>query len=137
MKIKAFFLSLFVILLALGCNDGNAQLGGNVTFDDGAPVTFGAVVFVRGNDFQSVGDIDAQGNYKMTSGDKNGLPPGRYQVFLGGVEVTNPDDPMGPRIPLIDKKYGMAETSGLEFTVKEGKNEPFNIKVERNPDAPK
>ncbi len=133
MKKKALFLPLFFALLACGCNDGKVGLGGKVTYTDGAPVTMGAVVFIQGKTFQANGAIGADGMYQMESGGKPGLPPGKYKVYISGVEKRDPNDPNAMPIPLVAQKWTTPNTSGLEFTVAE-KNEPYNIVVERNPD---
>lgn len=93
------------------------------------------------------GDTDAQGNFEMkTYVDGDGAPPGKYRVSIigivgrsgGGVGKDNPggESANGPNQGLIIpadivKKFGDAETSGIEVTVQPGENklQPFELKA--------
>lgn len=120
---KSKFLYAFCIcccfLVLVGCSKLQ-RLNGKVTYEDGTPVPIGTVIFVQGS-MQSRGDI-RNGEYQVgTNADKDGLPPGEYQVY-----ITNAFDSSGTQ--LLDEKYTSAATSGI--TYKSGTS-PFDIKVER------
>ncbi len=126
---------LLCLLCLLGCNNFK-DLGGKVTFsDDKAPVPTGTIFFATASTI-SQGAIKPDGTFTVGSfkvGD--GLPPGEYQVFFGGVESVSeeklPDGTVRTTYtPLIDAKYMAAETSGLTFTV-DGKAKRFDIELDR------
>ena len=132
---------LLVIVFIAGC--GDPTVTGKVTFPDGTPLTKGQVMFQK-EGFVASGNLRPDGTYsagKLKDGD--GLPPGRYQVFITGVSTFG-DSPAKPPsavsqggqppmntskpIFLVDPKYTAPNTSGLTVEVN-GKTE-FNIKVE-------
>ena len=135
MKQCGLLLCLVVFIFAAGCSD-KVRLGGTVTFsDDGAPVTKGCVVFVTAT-FQSRGLIASDGTYTLSStGNKDGIPPGEYRIFLTGIEDTiqidRPDGSYDTRsVFLISEKYASPETSGLTCVV-DGKTKRHDIQVDR------
>ncbi len=129
-----FFLLMIALCVCMGC-DGKQQLGGKVTFsDDGSPVTMGAVFFTTPT-FVAQGDIKSDGTYVVSStGMNDGIPPGKYQVYIGGVETVETKEMGGRtitnRTSLINTKYQSPSTSGLEFTV-DGSTRKFDIQVDR------
>jgi hypothetical protein len=74
-----------------GCGDKGLgtlhPVSGKVTLD-GKPLTTGAVSFrpdlSRGNNSQHIptGQIDPEGNYKLTTANRAGAPPGWYRVLV-------------------------------------------------------
>lgn len=87
---RIVIISALCLLCAAGCGK-NVQLGGQVTFEDGMPVSFGRVVFAT-DTFQAEGDIQEDGSYRLGSLKENdGLPPGTYKVFLLGTEDSSGD----------------------------------------------
>ena len=143
---KQYFLSIFVLLFVFvmmtGC--GDPKVTGKVTFPDGTPLTKGQVMFQKDGLIGS-GDITEKGTYtagKLKDGD--GLPPGKYQVFITGASTfegteTNADQQVliggrptfkTPRpIDLIAYKYMAPNTSGLTMEVKG--NTKYDITVEK------
>ncbi|GHT43181.1 hypothetical protein FACS189443_6850 [Planctomycetales bacterium] len=120
-------------------------MGGRVTYTDtGEPVEFGTVSF-SSQTKQSRGEIKEDGKYVIgTFGDKDGLPPGEYNVTVHAVKTettvnTGTDKsgregklPNSVRINLLDTKYLNPATSGLKVVV-DGKTKTFDISVDRAP----
>jgi hypothetical protein len=121
-----------LLFLAVGCNGGNCSLKGKVVFsDDQSPVTAGTVCFL-GKDGLARGNIDQKGNYVVGfTEERDGLPPGTYQVYLTGTELSElvPGSSFPKITNLIDFKYASAETSELTVEVKSSMT--YNIKVDR------
>jgi len=125
------------VLIFSGCGSKNYQLTGKVTFsDDGSPVPAGTIFFTDGA-FMSQGAIKPDGTYVVGTMDKtDGIPPGEYKVYFGGVNSVEEYDPYGDGFtqakytPLIDSKYASADTSGLTFTA-DGKTKTFDVQLDR------
>jgi len=90
---------------------------------------------------------DGQGNFELkTYKDGDGAPPGKYRVSIMVVSATkkksgkdkragDAENPAAQALdipPSVGKKYGNAETSGIEVTVQDGENnlEPFELTPE-------
>jgi hypothetical protein len=125
--------------LIVGCSN-NVPLKGTVTFsDDGSPLTEGTVGFQKDGRVAR-GTIREDGTYIVGfEKEGDGLPPGKYQVFLSGTDkVTMTLISKEGEIeafdykyePLIDKKYGRPETSELTIDVNSS-TKTFDIQVER------
>ena len=146
MKYHSLLLLLIAIVLNVGCSN-KVSLSGTVTFDDGAPLTHGAVFF-HSEKLSAQGIIQPDGTYIVgTDKTDDGIPRGTYQVYLVGTDHveykqtrTGVIDPITGenidhrfrdevRSPIIDQKYANPATSGL--TVQAGKTKTFDIKVER------
>ena len=57
-----------------------------------------------------------------------GLPEGKYRILVAPPDNPDPDRPR----PLpFDKRFTSFDKSGLEYTVKPGKNEFFTVTVEK------
>ena len=131
------FCSVVLLSLIVGCSGGNVGLRGVVTYsDDGTPMPVGTVVFRKDGKIAR-GDIKEDGTY-IVGFDKetNGLPPGKYEVYISGARVVvgerpSSDDSMEYIYEqLIDMKYERPETSGLSVDVN-ASTKVFNIEVER------
>ena len=123
-------IALLMLCIVVGCGTGHVPLKGKVTFlDDDSPLTVGTVVLST-SDFQSRGDLDANGEFLMESvrvGD--GLPPGTYAVSIrGAVEYGL----SGGTYSLVDPKWNSPDTSDLTIDV-DSKTRFLEIKVDRNP----
>jgi hypothetical protein len=120
-----------LLFVPAGCGQPLYRVGGNVTYEDGTPVTRGMVVFENVEGEKKIsprGAIQADGSYRLSTyrpGD--GVPAGRYRVLLA---PPSPKDPERPEKPPFDARYTDFKTSGLEFEVKPGSNE-FPIQVTR------
>ncbi|MDR3232559.1 MAG: hypothetical protein LBT46_02640 [Planctomycetaceae bacterium] len=140
------FITFTLLLLAAGCS-GKVSLTGKVTFsDDGAPVTYGFIMFESAKESLRA-KINLDGTYAAGSLSQNdGVLPGQYRVRLIFTDVANPDaKPAGKakdgeesggyvpqgRIRTIDPKYEQATTSGLVVDVKGGT--VYNFTVDRCP----
>ena len=112
---------LLCVLLVAGCG-GNVRVTGTVTFPDGEPLTTGQVVF-ENEKISAIGRLSEDGTYTLgTNVEGNGIPRGQYRVFItGAVTYGEPPPPtpgahsamLPPSIPLIDRSFRSAETSGL------------------------
>ena len=131
------FCSLVLLSLVVGCS-GNVGLRGKITFsDDDSPVTAGTVAF-RKDGRIARGDIKEDGTYIVGfERETDGLPPGKYEVFLTGTdkvtatlidEVREIYDYVYE--PLLDKKYESPETSGITLEVT-ASTKVFDFKVDR------
>ena len=130
---KTFFTSMVYLSLVfvLGCGN-QVSLKGRVTFsDDGAPLTVGTVCF-QNDKLLERGNIDASGYYTMgTFKDRDGLPPGEYQVFFALPASFGTDTSGKPvLISPVDSKYISPETSGLSLTVN-ASTKKYDIVVDR------
>jgi len=133
---------LLCLLVAAGCNR-NVQVTGKVAFPDGKPLSTGQVVF-ESEKISAMGKLSEDGSYTLgTDKENNGLPRGKYRVFITGAVTYGeapplPTDmygrrtsvsPLAPSIALIDRKYISAETSGLEVDIT--KHMSYDITVEK------
>ncbi len=78
----------------------------------------------------SVGIIDSEGYYELSTNRELGLESGEYKVTVVSRErgaVTEDGAPPLPGKHLIPVKYGSYDTSGLQFTIERGAN---NIDLE-------
>ncbi len=127
-RIAAAICSTFVLLATIGCGGGGFQpVSGTVSIKGGKPLTKGMVRFTKvdtGKATSAVGDIDAQGNFQLSSVSKNdGALPGDYTVTLSGTEIGGGyDKPGEPQVKPAADKYDTDKTTDLKFTVKPGKN---------------
>lgn len=113
------------LLVACGGGVDTYPVTGKVSFADGTPLTKGTVIFSSGQ-YSAKGPIQADGTYSLTSykaGD--GAALGKHTVYIiGAEEGAYPDPPK----PLIDSKFTLPKTSGLQCEVKSGGN-TFDIQV--------
>jgi hypothetical protein len=126
---------LLALVVAAGCGrSGLYPVKGKVVFPDGTPLTAGTVEFgpvEKEAMLAPRGEIRADGTFRAsTYAEGDGAPPGQYRV-----QVTPPEqvDPGQPRPLPFDRRFSSFETSGLEYTVKPGKNEFFTITIDRRP----
>jgi len=130
-KMLSFVFPFLMIVFVAGC--GDPTVTGKVTFPDGTPLTQGQVMFQK-EGFVASGNIQPDGTYsagKLKDGD--GLPPGRYQVFITGTMTFGGSGEASPTMTarplnLIDLKYTAPNTSGL--TVEVNGKTTFDIPVE-------
>ena len=139
------FFSLFVVsffcFCVTGCGSGGSSVKGQVTFDDGTPLTVGTVTFET-KLYQFIGNIKKDGTYQMmTDGVKPGIPNGEYRVA-----ITNAFEPTGKLVEvskdtmqeemrqLIDEKFQTASRSGLTCEVNGATT--YNITVTRPSENP-
>jgi len=133
MKTISLFITSLFVLIVLGCGSGKVGLRGTVTYsDDGTPLEAGTVSF-QTETFFARGIINKDGTYITSSvSAKDGLPPGRYKVYISGanhqIGVTAGGMPILE--PLVDAKYESPETSGLVVDV-DRSTRTFDIQVDR------
>ena len=133
-RLCSFCFSIVFVVLFVGCGgSGNVPLSGKVTFsDDGSPLAMGTVVFLKDGHIAR-GRIEQDGTYAVSFGEKSGLPPGTYQVYVASAEkVTEvpPDSGNYNYEPQIDKKYESPETSELTLEVNAA-TKTYDIQVDR------
>jgi hypothetical protein len=120
-----------VVVLA-GCNrSGLHKVEGKVVFPDGSPLTAGTVEFGPVDKhaiYAPRGFINADGSFRASTHDENdGAPPGTYRLLITPPEELEPGQ---PKPKPFDRRFKSFETSGVEYTVKEGKNDFLTITVE-------
>ncbi|MDO4587426.1 MAG: hypothetical protein Q4C95_09030 [Planctomycetia bacterium] len=134
MKKNIFCLGIMLLVLVVmsGCSN-KCKVSGKVTFPDGTPLKVGMIIFEDGVS-QARGNIDENGNYKVSSEGKNdGIKRGTYNVYItqangfdtSGIESveskegqTNVSMQVAPLVNFIDSKFESPTTSGLKVEVK-------------------
>lgn len=104
-----------VLLCLAGCDDRpkRVPVAGKVLID-GEPLTNGYVTFIPENNRPAVGQIDEQGNFRLTTFDNNdGCVPGTHGVTV----VSNQQITPSRMKWLIPKKYMDVSTSGEKVTI--------------------
>jgi hypothetical protein len=129
-----------VALLAIGCGGGKGDVSGEVSFN-GQPIPWGRITFLSqvGNRPAISGSI-RNGRYTI-----KGCPAGPVKISVESIKAVArnpkaaplgmakgfrapegteepPPEAIGKHVWIPDK-YGNAETSGLEYTVKRGEQE--------------
>lgn len=125
MRLHAAIAVLFLTAGAIGCGGLPASVSGVVTVD-GQPVNKGKVTFIPvGQGQMAIGAIGDDGAYEVMTGREEGLGVGEYKVSVVAREMQVSEDG-GPPMQgdyIVPKRYGLAETSGLQYTVESGHNE--------------
>jgi len=124
-KSRILFLTILggVTCLSSGCKGGTSMtpVSGRVTLN-GQPLTKGHVTFHpnkdKGNTFGGVcvGEINAQGEYKLQTNGKPGAPLGWYKVTVDATEKT-PDNTKPPTQSLVPRTYALPDITPLEKEV--------------------
>jgi hypothetical protein len=125
----AFLLLMAVALAGCGRDDSLrlATVTGAVTYR-GKPLDHGTVVFTPKPGTpgpQSVGEIDANGKYRMRTAGRDGAPVGSHVVTVHCRRQVTPEEARRLVIGelLIPAKYANEVESPFQFNVKEGRNE--------------
>lgn len=126
-----------LVCLSGGC-DSSAKLTpvtGHVTGPDGKPLTSGTVNFhpnkAKDNSFgqESLGDIDAQGEFTLQTRGKPGAPLGWYKVTVASMGPTTPDNTNPSTTSLVNTTYSNAATTPLEEVVDKAAPGAYDLKV--------
>ena len=90
--------------------DGKALGTGSVTFHPDA---------AKGNTAPHLasGEIDAQGNYKLMTDGKEGVPAGWYKVTVTAQEPADPKNPYALPKPIVNPKFRDVKTTNLSAEV--------------------
>jgi hypothetical protein len=123
-----FLLFLPIVLVTVtGCGNGHVSGSGTVTYSSGEPVP-GGVIFFSTPQFNYTATIE-NGLFELGGlKEKDGLPPGTYNVHLIG---SKPSEGTDQDIPLFAAKYNNPETSGIVIEIKSDKNQQIEIVVEK------
>jgi hypothetical protein len=122
--VAAFLVSLAAVP---GCGPGGPTLyavQGKVTLKDGTPVKYGHVILhadkAKGNATQEIpsGTI-RNGEYTITTGGRDGAPPGAYRVSVEAADEVDEANPYFTKW-FASEKYVNPDTSGLTMEVVEG-----------------
>lgn len=117
----------------IGCGDSEelGQITGTVTVN-GEAVTHGSIVYEnRGQSISVRTNLDDAGQYHVRTHDRDGLPPGTYQVAVSSTRIGSGDSPfvggrsekaLPPTGPAIPKVYSKVGTSQLSAEIEVGKN---------------
>ena len=129
------FAALLALVVAAGCGGTKLySVEGKVVFPDGMPLTGGTVEFGPMDRNAVLGpraDIQADGTFRLsTYKEGDGAPEGKYRVLVAPPDNVEPDR---PRPLSFDRRFTSFDKSGLEYTVKPGKNEFLTITVEKRP----
>ena len=139
----AILVGICTLILVAGC--GNPKVTGTVTYPDGSPLQAGNIYF-ESETFSASGFINPDGSYSLGGVKTNdGVPPGKYKVFITGAIKTDFSADSGaradstglyrtpgvlaPTMRLLDTKYESPTSSGLEVEVT--KSMVHNITVEK------
>jgi hypothetical protein len=113
---------------------------GQVQLAGGKPLAGGTVVFIpaSGQDASPRGDVDANGNFALKTGDAEGAPAGEYKVRIEPAlaAMKQKGGIVDPKVLPFPGKYAEEDgNTGLTATVKTEPTtlEPFKLL----PDAPK
>jgi hypothetical protein len=121
-----FFLSV-VLITVTGCGSGHVPGSGTVTYSSGEPVPSG-VIFFSTPQFNYTANIE-NGLFELGGlNEKDGLPPGTYNVHL---ICSKPSEGTDQDVPLFAAKYNNPETSGIVIEIKSEKNQQIEIVVEK------
>ena len=118
-----------------GCGTGHPKtypVSGKVVFDDGAPLTSGGFIGFESTPAEGLpvnarGVIGDDGTFVLsTFGEGDGAVAGKHRALVRAHRKRPEGDQFREdRIPppVIDRRFERYATSGLEFTVEEGRNE--------------
>ncbi len=141
-QLKTVPFLVLVLAIASGCSDGNPKtypVHGEVRFPNGNPLTKGSVEFELQDQelpITATGQISNDGTFVLgTFKPDDGAIAGRHRaVVIADQQIGTGVERPGMLPPTsLHPKYRDFKTSGLEFTVEPGKNEPIIIKVEYAP----
>lgn len=125
-------------LIGCGSSEELGRITGTVTVN-GEAVTNGSIVYENREQSISVRtNLDEAGQYHVRTHDRDGLPPGTYQVAITSTRIGTGESPFvgsapeqappdtGPAIPEMYYKVG---TSGLSAEIEVGENvKDFELK---------
>ena len=121
-KVAAVSMGIVTAVLTGCAGEEWGYLEGSVLLD-GAPVGPGVVRFepVQESGAGSIARFGEDGKYQaMSSGRKEGLPPGEYRVAIEGGENTSSESTSAEAPSKIPARYRDPSSSGLSITVESG-----------------
>lgn len=137
-----FLIVLVTWLVAGGCGSGHPAptypVTGRVQFADGKPLNTGGIILFQSlpngeqASYDARGSIAEDGTFQLSTFEEgDGAVAGKHRVLVRAQRDSDDYVKRGitPR-PVIDPRFERFETSGLEFTVKDGTND-LTVVVER------
>jgi hypothetical protein len=127
-----------------GPHEELARVSGKVTLD-GAPLTGAQIVFEDAAHGVSVNaPLEADGSYTIRTYDKDGVPPGTYQVAVRPGSFSTGEAPLvseantraAPPASTIPDRYRSVGTSELTASVVAGDNANVDFALVSQPAAP-
>jgi hypothetical protein len=116
-------LALIALVQFTGCGKGGiatVPVSGKVLSND-QPLTTGTLTFKpevpAAGQPDSVGSIKEDGSYTLSTGDKEGVPVGKYKVLVRSTVPSKAGDPYSLPKSVIAEKYGDANKSDLKVEV--------------------
>jgi len=131
-----------LVAVVPGCGPGHPKtypVRGKVVFEDGAPLEGGFIGFestpIDGTRINARGRVAEDGTFVLfTFAEGDGAVAGKHRVLVRadrkGSDITQDEGVLVPPPPVIHPRFERYETSGLEFTVTEGRND-FTVVVQR------
>ena len=110
----------FLFLAAAGCGGGWGTCSGTVTLD-GAPLKAGSISFHPTGDGPTAYGMVKDGAFEISTGQKDGLPPGKYKVTVSASTIPKEGTKETAKL-LTPPKYSTAAGTDLEADVKSGSN---------------
>ncbi len=133
LSIHRLFLTLVLIVSAVGCGGSNlAKVTGKVTYN-GNPVTSGTITFAAADKPAAYGDLQPDGTYSLkTEKPGDGATPGAYQVMVVAMQDQGdslPEERNGLPAPTVPIKYTSLATTDLKADVASGKENVFDFNL--------
>lgn len=126
-ELLSWLVPALVAILCVGCADRHEATVSGVASLDGSPLETGMVTFhPAGGGAAAYGVLAEGGRYEIKTGDKRGLPPGKYHITVKATEPYDTSAPGAtPAIPrtLSPARYGNVRTTDLIKMVEPGSNE--------------
>ncbi|TWT47744.1 hypothetical protein [Botrimarina hoheduenensis] len=125
-----FFLASLLLGPLTGCGSrlatvtGTVSLGGDKVVKNESRRGYVSFVPASGDGVTASGSIDERGEYRLSLGSSQTLPPGEYAVSVRVCDVTPPPEPGGysSSRDISPERYGSAKTSGLQYKLTPGSN---------------
>jgi hypothetical protein len=119
--------AILTLALCAGCGDGRPErvpVSGQILID-GAPLTYGSVLFHSKDHRPAIGSVDASGRFQLSTYEPgDGCVPGSHAVSIDAGQNIGPTSTRWH----APKKYRSASASGIVVTV-EDNMEPVEIQL--------
>jgi hypothetical protein len=130
--------ALLILALVTGCGGSSSSVSGTVTVD-GKPLIGSETVLVtvmfypESSGAPAAARLDESGQYELSTGSQEGLPPGNYLVAISAKEIVGPSSGESTNMRnLAARRYASPKTSGFKAEVKPGAN-TFDFDLKSDP----